>query len=631
MGSDFVGGRLGRYQVVEEIGRGGMAVVYKAYHPALGRYVAIKVLPRELSFDASFVERFQREARAAGSLNHPHIVIVHDVGQIDDAHFIVMEYVDGPSVTELLKRHGALPPKRAAAITAQIASALDYAHGHGFVHRDIKPGNILVTADGNAKLTDFGIVRPSEGTRLTQTGSLLGTPAYMSPEQARGAGIGPATDIYSLGIVTYELLSGRVPFTGGTVAVLHAHLHEPPDLAVLPEVVRPVVGKALAKDPQGRYPTAGAFAAALQRALTAKPVPSRPARTPPAPPPKERSRRRVPLWIWGLLAAGFGLVLIGGIVVGVLAGALARPRPRVETAVPITPPSTVAPVTQIATSAPQVTPAATPSWTPGSTGPSPTPRETAAPTATPTRDLALRWDTIGWSVEGRELRLAAIGEPADRAVVVAGSIQGDQAGTRDLVSSLANQFERDPRKVPPGVAFYFIPSLNPDGNAAASRFNANGVDLNRNWDTADWRSRAAVPGYEEGKTGAGGSMPFSEPETAAAADFIYALSTRMEEVTVVVVHSSVRRSTGEVYPGGTRSVDIAYRYASASGYDVEDRWAEYTTSGEMVTWCGEQGFGAIDVVIPGSQTPSSAVPGTNKTLGALTIDALLSIVRAAAD
>ncbi|MGD8966549.1 MAG: serine/threonine-protein kinase, partial [Anaerolineae bacterium] len=262
MASDFVGRRLGQYQIVQQIGRGGMAVVYKAYQPALERHVAIKVLPRELTFDQAFVERFQREARAAARLNHPHIVTVHDVGQADGAHFIVMELVDGPSLTDLLRQRGALSPEQAAQVVSQTASALDYAHQYGFIHRDIKPGNILLAADGTAKLTDFGIVKPSEGTRLTQTGTLLGTPAYMSPEQARGTAIGPGTDIYSLGVVTYEMLSGRVPFSGPTMAVLHAHVYDPPDLTVLPGGVQPVVGKALAKDPGARYGSAGAFAQA---------------------------------------------------------------------------------------------------------------------------------------------------------------------------------------------------------------------------------------------------------------------------------------------------------------------------------------------------------------------------------
>jgi serine/threonine protein kinase len=626
MRTDFTGRQLGQYQVIEQIGRGGMAVVYKAYHPALERYVAVKVLPEELSRDSSFVERFQREARAAANLNHPNIVIVYDVGETNGAHFIVMEYVEGPSLTQVLKRQGALPPRRAASVVAQIGSALDYAHSRGFVHRDIKPGNILITGDGTAKLTDFGIVKPSEGTRLTRTGSLLGTPAYMSPEQAKDDGIGSATDIYSLGIVTYELLSGGVPFSGQTVAVLHAHLHDPPDLSVLPSALQPVVGRALAKDPKARYPTAGAFAQALQQAVAARPPQREPMTPPPTRPPRDRGRQGIPLWVWGLGAAGFGAILLVGIVVGVLAGALARPGPPTATSSP----PTVGPTatTEPYTSTPE--PDVTPSDTPERSDPSPTPAEpaTSEPPASPTVDLALRWDSIGWSVEGRELSLAAIGDPAERAVVVVGSIQGDQAGTRDLVYDLVDHFEIHPEDVPPGTALYFIPSLNPDGNTANSRYNAHGVDLNRNWDTVDWRSNAAVPGHPEGKPGAGGDTPFSEPETSAAANFLYALSTHTDQVLVALFHSSVRRTTGEVYPGGQDSVEIAYRYADRAGYDVEGAWAEYTTSGEMVTWCAEQGFAAIDVVVPGSQGPASQVPGTGMTLGALTVEALLDMVGA---
>ena len=175
--ADIVGQRLGQYQIIEQLGRGGMAVVYKAYQPALERYVAVKVLPRELTFDGQFVERFLREARAAARLNHPNIVTIHDVGQAEGLHFLVMEYVDGPSLTDLLRQHGAQPPQDVARIISQVAAALDYAHQQGFVHRDIKPGNILLAPDGTAKLTDFGIVQAAEGTRLTQTGTLLGTPA----------------------------------------------------------------------------------------------------------------------------------------------------------------------------------------------------------------------------------------------------------------------------------------------------------------------------------------------------------------------------------------------------------------------------------------------------------------------
>ncbi|HHE73013.1 MAG TPA: serine/threonine protein kinase, partial [Chloroflexi bacterium] len=184
-----------RYRILHQIGRGGMAVVYKAHQPALERYVAIKVLPQQFTFDREFVERFLREARAVARLNHPNIVTIHDVGQAGGTYYIVMEYVEESSLANLLRRQGALPPQQAAQIVAQVASALDYAHQQGFVHRDVKPSNILLGAGGVAKLTDFGIVKAAEGTRLTQTGTLLGTPEYMSPEQAKGLGVDHRTDI----------------------------------------------------------------------------------------------------------------------------------------------------------------------------------------------------------------------------------------------------------------------------------------------------------------------------------------------------------------------------------------------------------------------------------------------------
>jgi len=581
---DTVGQRLGQYQIIEQLGRGGMAVVYKAHQPALERYVAVKVLPRELTFDGQFVERFLREARAAARLNHPNIVTIHDVGQAEGVNFLVMEFVDGPSLTELLRQRGAQPPEVVARITSQVAAALDYAHQHGFVHRDIKPGNILLAPDGTAKLTDFGIVQATGGTRLTQTGTLLGTPAYMSPEQARGAEVGQGTDIYSLGVVSYEMLSGRVPFSGPTMAVLHAHVYEPPDLGVLPGQVRAVA-----------EPAAPLLAEA-------------------------RGRPSVPAWAWIAGALGLLVVLGWGISVALMLG----PR-EASSATPtggrvITEPTfTSAAVTTTQFPPDTAVPTQEPETVP------PTLAATPPPLSTPTADLGMRWHTIGRSVQGRELTVAAIGPPAERAVVVVGSIQGDQPTTRDLVLSVADQLERGADQLPNDVAFHLLPSLNPDGNAAESRFNANGVDLNRNWGTADWRSKAAVPGHPDGKAGAGGPQPFSEPETQAARDLISSLRRQDARLIVIVLHSSVRRETGEVYPGGENSMEMAYRYASAAGYDVEDQWAEYTTSGEMVTWCSEQGLRAIDVVIPGAQLPSSRVQGSTKTLKEITVDALLSV------
>jgi serine/threonine protein kinase len=312
---------LGQYQIIEEIGWGGMAVVYKAYQPALERYVAIKVLPHQFTFDQEFVERFLREARAAAKLNHPHIVTIHDVGQADGTYFIVMEYLEGPSLADLLRQQGALPPQQVAQIVAQVASALDYAHGQGFVHRDVKPSNILMGAEKTPKLADFGIVRAAEGTRLTQTGTVLGTPEYMSPEQAKGLGIDRRTDIYSLGIVVYEMLAGQVPFGGDTMAVLHAHAYEAPDLSVLPAGIGAVVGKALMKEPVQRYGSAGTFAQMLATTVgipiaeVAIEPPTRVVASPGIVRPSARARRRTPAWIFGMA----GVLVVLSSIIGLVA------------------------------------------------------------------------------------------------------------------------------------------------------------------------------------------------------------------------------------------------------------------------------------------------------------------------
>lgn len=252
---------------------------------------------------------------------------------------------------------------------------------------------------------------------------------------------------------------------------------------------------------------------------------------------------------------------------------------------------------------------------------------TAAPRPiTPSRALSLRWSSMGRSVQGRDLSVASIGEGSKIAVVVVGSIQGDQPGTRDLVSALADHLGRNTQLVSEGVAFYLVPSLDPDGIASNSRYNANGVDLNRNWDTTDWRSDAAVPESPKGKPGAGGARPLSEPETQALRDFLFQLQPRVSSLRVVIVHSSTRRSQGEVYPGGGSSMELTRVYASAAGYDLQTAgWAEYPPTGELVTWCEQKGLLALDVVVPASQKPTTQVPGTNQTLLELNAQALVKI------
>lgn len=257
-------GRLlgGRYKVLEKVGEGGMAIVYKAQCTLLNRVVAVKVLKPQYGGDSDFVERFRREAQSAASLSHPNIVNVYDVGNDDGSHYIVMEYVRGESLRDIIKQRAPLMIRDTMAYSCQILLALDHAHSHSIVHRDIKPHNIIVTDDGDVKVTDFGIARATNTSSLTEAGVVMGTVAYFSPEQAKGKDIGPHSDIYALGIVMYEMLTGRVPFRGDSaISVALQHIQDEPRLpsrinAAVPRPFERVVLRALAKDPKARYPSA---------------------------------------------------------------------------------------------------------------------------------------------------------------------------------------------------------------------------------------------------------------------------------------------------------------------------------------------------------------------------------------
>src|ERR1700758_2418263 len=217
-----------RYELTHLIARGGMAQVYRARDRQLDRPVALKVLFPELSVARSFVERFRREAQAAANLSHPNIVPVFDWGEDMGTYYIVMEYVDGRALSSILRTAGPLHPDRAAEIAADVAAALAYAHRHGVIHRDVKPGNVLITEEGTVKVTDFGIARAvNTEESLTQTGAVMGTATYFSPEQAEGQGVDARSDIYSLGVVLYEMVAGRPPFIGDTpVSVASKHVRE---------------------------------------------------------------------------------------------------------------------------------------------------------------------------------------------------------------------------------------------------------------------------------------------------------------------------------------------------------------------------------------------------------------------
>ncbi len=479
-GQNLVGYRLGKYEIHAEIGRGGMGAVYKGYDPLLDRYLAVKVLAPHLVWEEEFVQRFLREARSAARLKHPNIVTIHDVGQQEGWYYFVMEYVEGIALNDFIQRHGALPVHDVLEVIAALASALDYAHGSGLIHRDIKPGNIIVGIGGEITLTDFGIARAAQERRMTSTGTILGTPEYMAPEQAKGEEANARSDLYSLAVVAYQMLSGAVPYKAdSTLALLYKVVNEPlpPIRQVkpeLPEAVEEVLQRALAKDPAVRYPNVTAFYEALREAFGelpedapslvqnvrpedvavvatppageqaarseaemrqaptriegATPAPERPVTPPPAtppppttPPPGEQelrssetvvedgasaaaapqaqpepavveapvesahqSRRRVPVWAWGVIGA---IVLLGVIVGGGMAtGAIGTTSTPTAT---LTPPATNTP-TATATSTPMHTP--TPTATSTNT-PTPSPTPLPAPELTGMEDEAGRYET----------------------------------------------------------------------------------------------------------------------------------------------------------------------------------------------------------------------------------------------
>ncbi|MEZ4414222.1 MAG: protein kinase [Gemmatimonadota bacterium] len=265
----MVGEQIGRYRIESELGRGGMGVVYRATQVTLNRTVAVKMLPRQMA-DEENLERFRREAQTLAQLAHEGIVHIYDVEEHEGSHFIIMEFVGGGSLGGVIQREAPLPPHRAVEITAQVASALSAAHRRGIIHRDIKPDNILFDDQGRPRLTDFGIAHMRDANSKTKTGVMLGTPYYMSPEQARGKPVTPASDLYALGVLLYEMLSGEVPFQGeDAVAIAIQHIQqEPPSLAErapgTPAELVAVVSRLMAKDPEQRYATADALIDALQ-------------------------------------------------------------------------------------------------------------------------------------------------------------------------------------------------------------------------------------------------------------------------------------------------------------------------------------------------------------------------------
>lgn len=341
--------RIGKYEILEELGRGGFATVYKARDTDLDRVVALKVLHPYWSEDPDFAARFRREARAAANLRHSNIVTVYEAGESAGQLYIAMEHLPGRTLRALLEAEGALSLERALPILDQLADSLDYAHRQGVIHRDVKPANVMIeeTERGvRATLMDFGLVKALEGSAaLTSQGTLLGSPEYMAPEQAdpdRAAEIGPATDLYALGVVAYQMLTGRVPFAGNTPATLVAHLQKaPPDphsvRADLQEDVSQVLLKMLGKSTRDRYPSGAAFVADLRSTLTE----SHTRRLRPKPPPRPKleikPRKPIPMWAWIVAGAVVLAIASGGVISAISYRISFAPQPTATVALAPTP------------------------------------------------------------------------------------------------------------------------------------------------------------------------------------------------------------------------------------------------------------------------------------------------------
>ncbi|MGD2251598.1 MAG: DUF2817 domain-containing protein [Anaerolineales bacterium] len=627
-----------QYRVEAFVAAGGMGTVYRVWDLKRNVPLAMKVLHGELAEDPSVFKLFQREARALKKLAHPNIVPFYGLFRSDDIAFLLERFIEGPTLKQILKQRGGKPLPEAEALPylKALSSALGYAHAHGVVHCDVKPGNVMVDRGGAIYLTDFGVARHADSTVTTL--GFAGTAAYMAPEQCRGEAVTAQTDVYALGVMLFEMLTGQRPFTGNepgaqeagstlTERIRHAHLNlDPPDPQALNPNLSPamaqVILKALAKRPLDRQegvrqlyqaacaaqgvgidtlsdratlpPAVWSARDATLSEQQAEEIPYRAAvgaadeSVPVGTAPARREKPKLSIGSGAAIIVGGALVLL---LIFMGKGDRSTPATPAEFESP-----TVAATSWVATQA---------------APPSPIP--TIAPTiAQPTTPIVIiDYTVLGYSAGGRQIELAQMGYPGNQAIVVVGSIDGTQKDTREAVNDCIDYYASNQSDIPPGTTLYFIPSINPDGNANNSRFNAHQVDLNRNWQTGDWTPNPPLPGYTNGLAGAGGSHPFSEPETQALRDLILDLKFGGKQVVVVVFHSSVMRSSGEVYAGYTASgshrasESLTLAVAQILGYSYEVEWGDYDTPGNVVEWTGEQGIPSVDIVWPKNDEPSA--------------------------